>query len=261
MPPIQVIIHSEGAAMCGSLYLPENAEDAAPGVVFLHGFRGHRIEAGFLFPRMARKLNEAGIAALTFDFRGSGESDGRFEDMTVPGEIKDAHRAVDFMKKVSGVNPARIGVVGYSLGGCVACHVLGERRDVGAAALWAPAVYLDEIIGRRLQEAGLAIESVPAEGIPEGNMVVGKSFFSTADGLDAENACRKSTVPLLVIHGEDDEAVPPEWGRKLVKSLAGHGLKSRYEGIAGGGHGFDNTAAADKLFSLTLAWFKEHLKG
>ncbi len=119
MPPLQVVFHSESIALTGSLFLPERADRPVPGVVFLHGFTGSRMEPGYLFPRAARVLAAAGIASLTFDFRGSGESDGEFVNVTVPGEIKDAHRALDFLKNTTGIDTARVGLLGYGLAGRV----------------------------------------------------------------------------------------------------------------------------------------------
>jgi len=261
VPPLQVVFHSEGTAITGSMFLPDRSEKPVPAVVFLHGYTGHRMEPSFLFPRMAQKLTAQGIAALTFDFRGSGESDGRFEDMTIPGEVKDAHKAVDFVKKASGIDPARLGVLGYSLGGCIAGLMLGERNDIRAGVMWAPAIYMKELMEKRLRESGLNFDTVPRQGLPVGNLTNGYEFFRTVRDIDAEAACRKSSAHILVLQGEDDDVVPPEHGRRLVEALKGRSAKIRYEGIPDVAHGFDSVAAVGILMGKTALWFKEHLKG
>ena len=101
-----------------------------------HGFTGNRIEAHFIFVKAARALAQAGIAAFRFDFRGSGESGGRFEDMTVPGEIADARTAVQVLARQPRMDRARIGILGLSLGGMVAANTAAREPAVRSLALW-----------------------------------------------------------------------------------------------------------------------------
>ena len=66
----------------------------APALLICHGFTGDKVENHFIFVKMARRLADAGFFAMRFDFRGSGESEGDFSDMTVPAEIDDARVAL-----------------------------------------------------------------------------------------------------------------------------------------------------------------------
>ncbi|MBD3293779.1 MAG: alpha/beta hydrolase, partial [Armatimonadia bacterium] len=70
----------DGHRIAASIHIPDTTP--APGVVMCHGFTGQRMEAHFLFVKAGRAMCEAGLNVLRFDFRGSGESDGRFRDMT-----------------------------------------------------------------------------------------------------------------------------------------------------------------------------------
>ena len=70
----------------GLLHRPDGAEPA-PVVLLLHGFTGQHIEQDRLFVQAARALAAAGFAALRFDFYGSGDSDGDFEEFTVESEL------------------------------------------------------------------------------------------------------------------------------------------------------------------------------
>jgi len=261
MPPLQVVFHSEGTAVTGSMFLPDTVGNPVPAVLFMHGYTGHRMEPSFLFPRMARRLTAQGIAALTFDFRGSGESDGRFEDMTIPGELKDALKALDFLKKASGIDPARLGVLGYSLGGCIAALALGERTDIRAAVLWAPAIYIKELVEKKLLDNGLSFDTVPPQGLPVGNLVNGREFFDTVRNIDAVAACRKSSAHLLVLQGQDDDVVPPDHTKRFVEALKGRSAKIRFEPIPDAAHGFDTVPAVETLMAKSASWFKDHLKG
>src|SRR5471032_1034861 len=65
----------------------------APGrrlVILCHGFTGTKTESGRLFVHTARALQKAGINALRFDFMGSGDSSGSFNDMSPNTQIRDA---------------------------------------------------------------------------------------------------------------------------------------------------------------------------
>ena len=72
----------------GTLALPDGA-GPFPIALLLHGFTGTRHELPVvgtedsMFSRAARWLGERGVASLRIDFRGSGESDGAWEDTDI----------------------------------------------------------------------------------------------------------------------------------------------------------------------------------
>src|SRR5690625_321666 len=73
-----------------------NERQIRPGVVMLHGFTGNKVGPHRMFVKMAERLSELGIVTLRFDFRGSGDSEGNFEDASFRGEVDDALRACDY---------------------------------------------------------------------------------------------------------------------------------------------------------------------
>jgi hypothetical protein len=80
-------------------------------------------------------LTVAGWAALRFNFRGAGDSGGRFDEGT--GEMDDVKGAVDFLFVQTEVDPDELVVAGYSFGAGVALHHAARdarlRRMVGIA--------------------------------------------------------------------------------------------------------------------------------
>ena len=98
---IAVTFEVHGQRIAGVLDIPVGVKHP-PVVLMLHGYTGTRNEWSSkavpegLFGRCALAMQNKGIASLRFDFRGSGESDGKFEDMTVESEITDALAAIDF---------------------------------------------------------------------------------------------------------------------------------------------------------------------
>lgn len=91
-------------------------------------------------------LGRARIAWLKFNFRGVGGSEGTFADGI--GERQDARAAISFGERQAGVDPARIGLCGYSFGSMVAFPVAVEDARVRAVAGIAPFVRPDDLLDR-----------------------------------------------------------------------------------------------------------------
>src|SRR3954453_10756041 len=86
-----------------ALFLPDGEPSA--GVVILHG-AGSAKESHFDFARMCR---DSGVAALCFDARGHGASEGDFG----PGAIDDVLAMCDLMRE----HAPRVALRGSSMGG------------------------------------------------------------------------------------------------------------------------------------------------
>ena len=130
---------NKGELVAGTLHLPDNRR-RCPGVLMCHGFTGQKSESHFYLVALSRRLAEAGIASLRFDFRGSGESEGEFEDMTPLEEVSDARAALRQLAGIARVDERRLGIFGWSLGGLVATpdgsegEIDQERRAVGGGS-------------------------------------------------------------------------------------------------------------------------------
>ena len=87
------------------------------------------------------------MASFRFDFLGSGESDGNFEEMTASKEIAEANTILNFVKKDPRIDPNQVSLLGLSMGGLVASVLAGDRPDdIRRLALLAPAGNMYEII-------------------------------------------------------------------------------------------------------------------
>lgn len=114
---------------------PESAP--APAVLMLHGFGSSRNEVGNLFARQAEALAARGIASLRIDFRGFGKSDGDTGSTTIDSQLEDAKVGLAYLTKVKGIDSARVGVLGFSLGGGVAMLAAAdEPQKIKSLATW-----------------------------------------------------------------------------------------------------------------------------
>jgi pimeloyl-ACP methyl ester carboxylesterase len=96
-------------------------------VALMHGAGSTR--SGVL--EHAAVLAGHGYGVLLFDARGHGESEGQGQDFGWWGE-SDARGAVDFLTEQPRVSPARVGLVGLSMGGESAIGAAGADDRVAA---------------------------------------------------------------------------------------------------------------------------------
>lgn len=188
-----------------------------PMVVFCHGFGGRK--EGPLFEIIADSLQAYGIASIRFDFNGHGESEGEFKDMTVPNEVEDAKKVVEFVRDLQYVNS--IAIVGHSQGGVVASMTAGEMsEEMGepafeAVALMAPAAVLrdDAIRGNTMGKMYDPFD--PGEFVELfGGMKLGGDYIRTAFNLPIYETAAKYQGPALIIHGNADRVVPYTYGER-----------------------------------------------
>src|SRR3954465_4085919 len=110
----EVTFESAGDRCAAWLYSPEAPRDLAPMVVMAHGLTGTRRDRLGAF---AERFAEAGMAALVFDHRGSGERPGEPEHVDPARQLEDWRTAIAFARTLPGIDADRIATFGSSLGG------------------------------------------------------------------------------------------------------------------------------------------------
>lgn len=218
-----VNIATDKGTVVGVLETPDGVT-GAPVLLLLHGFTGTRDElpvAGTeegVFSRSARLLAEAGYASLRIDFRGSGESEGKWEDTTFSGQIADAVATIDWLKAHADVDGSKLAIIGWSQGGLVGAHAAAAREDdVDALVLWAPAVFplhnFEPMVGAEtLAEALKAEADTPFTfTLPWGaETTLNAGFFHELATTSTVGAVSDYDGPLKVIVGTRDDVVWPQ---------------------------------------------------
>ena len=176
-----------------ALFLP--ASEPVGGVVILHGADSAK-ESHYDF---ARHLRSMGIAAVSFDQRGHGESSGALG----PGVLDDVAAMRTLLP--DGVPVA---LRGSSMGGWAAIGAAGRAGAVAVAAI-CPATSAG--LARGVREGRFAFAAAP--GLAE--------FVASVD-LDA--AASRLGERLLLLHAEGDETVPVEVSRHLHEVTPGSRL-------------------------------------
>jgi len=139
---MDVEIKRDGLTLRGTLTKPATAKFNL--AILMHGFTADRgLEPNQLLYQLAHNFAEKGLATLRFDFNGLGQSDGKFEDMTVLNEIADGKAILDYARQIEGVED--IYLLGHSQGGVVASMLAGYYHEkIDKLVLMAPAATLKD---------------------------------------------------------------------------------------------------------------------
>ena len=192
-----------------------------PMAVLCHGFGGRK--DGPLFELIADSLQRHGIASIRFDFNGHGDSEGLFEEMTVPNEIEDAKKVIEYVRDLRYVSS--VALVGHSQGGVVAAMTAGElgAEDISAVALMAPAGVLrdDAIRGQTVDASGSYDPLDPPEYVELWGHKLGRNYMKTAFSLPIYETAARYQGPAIIVHGNADRVVPYTYGLRFHQQWPG----------------------------------------
>ena len=130
-----VSFYAEDLKLEGVLGFPDDGPGPFPGVVLCHPhpLRGGNMNNNLVLS-VYHGLVEAGFAALRFNFRGVGNSQGTHTEGE--REVQDAEAALRTLKETDGVDPARLGMAGYSFGTGVILRNLSGYASARSVALF-----------------------------------------------------------------------------------------------------------------------------
>jgi fermentation-respiration switch protein FrsA (DUF1100 family) len=126
---------SGGDTCAAWLYRPDS-EGPVPIVVMAHGFTATREES---LNRFAERFAEAGIASLTFDYRGFGDSGGEERQvLSIRRQLEDVSAAIAFVRTIDGIDPARVALWGSSFGGGLTLETAARGHSLSCAIAQVP---------------------------------------------------------------------------------------------------------------------------
>lgn len=249
-----------------------------PVVVFCHGFKGFKDWGPF--PTWGRRLAEAGFVSVLFNFSYNGVSPDqptafteldKFADNTFTRELDDLRAVLDAIEEgmlsEGPLDAERIGLMGHSRGGGTA--ILHAARDdrVRALVTWsAVSSFVDRFTDAQVHDWETQGYTVVVNSRTGQRMHLNRVLYEDArahrDALDIKAAASEVTVPWLIVHARDDEAVSFEAAEalqaanpeaELVVVSGGHTF--------GGAHPFTgdvpDTLAA--VWERTIYFFETHL--
>lgn len=160
--------------------------------------------------RYVEWLPDQGYDVFLFDYRGYGHSAGSPDPK---GVHDDCMAALSYLRSRKDVDQGRIVVFGQSLGGNYALSALadGPRHGIRGAVIEGAFASHREIARDKISRYPLS-ESVGSWLV---QLLIGNRF----DALGAVE--RIDDIPVLLIHGSDDEVVPYRHAQLLFSAIRG----------------------------------------
>ncbi len=251
-----IAFDNQGQQLIGILHAPEGLQgQKAPAIAMFHGFRGNKTETHRLFVYIARRLCDIGFVVLRFDFRGCGDSDGEFEELTVHGEVSDAEKSIDTLQEQSCIDKNRIGVIGLSLGGRVATILASKDERIKFIILLSPALgpSKERVLSLINDEAMKRLDS--GESIEfERGWYLKRSFFDSLDDPVSLEIMDKIQVPILIIHSDNDQRVPIESAKEAYEVIRDLNKKNELYVVKNGQHSFPKREHTLEVIDKMSEW-------
>lgn len=230
------IVAAEGAA----------AGPPRPHVLVVHGFKGF-MDWGF-FPELGRRLAAEGLAAVCFNVSGSGigpdlhnftDEEG-FAANTYSRELEDIAAVRTWLKgaNLGWIDLQVAAIFGHSRGGGMALVHAAEAGDLAAVVTWAAISRVaswDEPTRELWRHQGHVFVHNARTGQDHRiDLTLLEDAEAHAERLDPVTAAGRITAPLLLVHGDADEAVPAT----ACEALAAANPRARTLLVPGAGHTF-----------------------
>lgn len=247
-----VEIVNRGRTLRGMLHVPNGLCGKIPGIAMYHGYTGNKMESHFIFVKLSRALERAGIASVRFDFACSGESDGDFKDMTPETELSDAKAILDYLRNIECIDLDRIGICGLSMGGYIAGITAGDNAGmVKALCMWAPAGNIKYIF-----KDGLDNCLKTGDGLVDiGALELNRKAYEIASRIDHIGRTKAYKGKTCIIHGTSDTSVPS----KFVEEYRDNMKNVEFHNIDGADHTFTAIRWENEVIDITSEFFKKEL--
>ncbi|MEW4566590.1 alpha/beta hydrolase [Tautonia sp. JC769] len=238
---------------------PADRSEPRPAIVAIHGGAWRAGDKGDL-RNLLVEFAEAGYVAISPEYRFCPEH-------TFPAQIHDVKAAVRWLRsnaETYGVDPDRIGAVGFSAGGHLALMLgLTDPGDglEGPAAEDAPPSNVQAVVNF-FGPTDLAADDLPAISIPLRNDFIGGTPEEKPEATAAASPLTHVSggdAPILVFQGTADPLIPTTQATALASAMAEAGVPGRVELIIGAGHGVSGPELP-RTREATFSFFDRHLK-
>jgi len=202
---------------------------------------------------IAKWLNSHGITGVVLEYR---LPKGR---PFVP--LLDAQRAIRTVRsnaKTWGIDPARIGIIGFSAGGHLA-STAGTHFDDGDAKAEDP---IDKVSCRPdfiILVYPVVTMSEKTHGGSRTNLLGSKPDPKLVELFSNEKQVTAKTPPAFLAHAKDDKVVVLENSKAFYDALQANKVPSKYLELPSGGHGLNGYKGPmwDAWQEQSLAWLAE----
>lgn len=237
-----VIVLSSGGESTLTPFLPVAGEDRVPAVVICPGGGYTELCATYEGDEMARWLAARGVAAFVLRYRLAP----RWHKEAMLEDVRSALKCVRNRADVWRVDPRRVGVLGFSAGGHLAC-MAGILLDADRADFMA--LVYPHVSMRR----GLGLEQMR-------KAFLGRDYREDdIERYSGEVLVSENTPRTFLVHSSTDEICSVEHSRLFAAAMRKHGCNIEYHELPSGRHGLGCGIGAD--WNLWLDAFEKWLSG
>ena len=240
-----------GEMLAGTLH---SAKDAPMGAIVAgHCFTCSR-HTGIL-RRVCDQLSQAGFDVLRFDFSGNGQSQGGFEQSTWSKQILEMEAAINVMKD-QGAD--WVGLTGHSLGAAIALLTARKVDSIAAVCRLAGRTSASRPISflTPAQQERLVVDGQVEFTSRGRNLKITQAFFDDAESYDLVAATRSLTIPMLVVHGDQDEVIPVS---EAYLAQETNPKRVTLHIVDGGDHMFSKPAQQQQVSQTVTDWFRHQV--
>jgi acetyl esterase/lipase len=206
---------------------------------------------------IAAKFNEMGVSALVLYYRLPADS-SQVEKKFAP--LQDAQSAIALVRKNAvkwNVDPAKVGIMGFSAGGHLAAtastHFNKDYTGLHQGANLRPdfSILIYPVISMRSFGHGGSTQNLLGKNPSEEDLVL----FSN------EEQVTPHTPKAFMVHASDDNAVPLKNSLLYAEKLTANKVPVDLHVYAKGGHGFglnNKTTSGDLWFDRLISWLKSN---
>lgn len=237
-----------------TMYEPAAGKGSGTAVIICPGGGYQHLAIGHEGDEVARRFTENGITAFVLKYRLP--DDTTMVDKSF-GPLQDAEQAIYLLRKNAAkwkIDPAKVGIMGFSAGGHLASSLTVHYRDskienkekISLRPDFAILLY-PVISFTAPTHAGSVKSLIGADGTPEQ-----KEYFSNEKHVDAQ------TPITFLVHANNDNAVPVGNSILFNEALVKNKVAAEMHLYQGGGHGFGlhNKTTSDDWFERLQNWMK-----
>lgn len=214
-----------------TVYLPARSKRTGAAMVVCPGGGYHALMMSYEGHDIARWLTDHGVAAIVLKYRVSP-----YEPTVSIADGKRAVRTVRYRARELGIDPRRIGMIGFSAGGHLASSV-GTHFDLGDKT---------------------AVDPIERMSCRPDFLVLVYPSTTIGGGTPTDECVTKDTPPTWIVHARTDQIVPVAESERFHAALQRAGVPTEFLELPAGAHGLG--CGSGELWSLWQSKCMEWLR-